>query len=188
MQIGGVLWDLEVERPEFPQVAGELECDLCVIGLGGNGLSATLAAANAGINVIAIDADRIAAGAGGRNGGLLLAGIHDFYHSARKQFGHDRVKTMYKLTLDEMDRIENTVPDFVSRNGALRLAHDDAELKDCEAHFEALSEDGFPINWYEGKQGVGLLIPSDGVFHPTKRAVTLANLATKAGEIGRAHV
>lgn len=181
MQIGGVLWDLEVTRPEFPQVTGELECDLCIIGLGGNGLSATLAAAQAGLNVIAIDADRIAAGAGGRNGGLLLAGIHDFYHTARKLVGTDRAKSMYQITLDEMERIESTVPQVVNRKGALRLAHDDSELTDCQAHFDALKEDGFANSWYEGKQGVGLLIPSDGVFHPTKRAVALADLATKAG-------
>ncbi len=181
MQIGGVLWDLEVTRPDFPQVSGELECDLCIIGLGGNGLSTALTAAQSGLNVIAIDADRIAAGAGGRNGGLLLAGIHDFYHTARKLVGRDRTKDMYQLTLDEMARIETTVPEFVTRKGALRLAHDDAELTDCQEHFEALMEDGFSVSWYEGDQGVGMLIPSDGVFHPTKRVIALANLATKAG-------
>lgn len=181
MQIGGVIWDVDLTRPEFPQVVGELNCDVCVIGLGGSGLTATLAAAQHGLNVVAIDADRIAAGAGGRNGGLLLAGVADFYHNARNLFGYDRAVSMYRHTLDEMDQMQATTPHAVKRGGALRLAHDEAELDDCKAHYLALIEDGFPVTWYEGPQGTGLNITSDGVFHPAKRAVALAQLATKAG-------
>lgn len=181
MQIGGVLWDVDITRPEFGVVSGELECDLCVIGLGGNGLTATLEAAQRGLNVISIDADRIAAGAGGRNGGLLLAGIADFYHTARKLVGHKRASKMYQLTLDEMDHMQATVPSAIKRGGALRLAHDEEEITDCTEHYNALTEDGFPVSWYEGVQGKGLLINSDGVFHPTRRVVTLAEQAIKAG-------
>lgn len=176
-----MLWDFEVTRPEFPQVSGELTCDLCVIGLGGSGLTAALEAAQQGLNVIAIDADRIAAGAGGRNGGLLLAGIAEFHHNARKIVGNQRAKDMYAHTLNEMDLMQATVPQYIQRDGALRLAFDETELTDCQAHYDALIEDGFPVQWYEGEQGTGLNITSDGVFHPVNRAITLANIATQAG-------
>jgi hypothetical protein len=66
----GIVWDINVERPEFPQLTTNLEADLVVVGLGGSGLTALLHAAERGLNVIGIDADRIAAGAAGRNGGL----------------------------------------------------------------------------------------------------------------------
>lgn len=181
MKIGSVLWDFEVSRPDFPQASGDLTCDLLVIGLGGSGLTATLEATQHGLNVIAIDADRIAAGAGGRNGGLLLAGIADFHHNARKLVGHERAKNMYAHTLTEMDLMQATVPKYVQRDGALRLAFDDAEVADCHAHFDALVEDDFPVEWYEGPQGVGLNITSDGVFHPVNRAITLAQIASDAG-------
>lgn len=181
LKIGSILWDVEVTRPEFEAISGDLTCDVLVIGLGGSGLTATLAAAQRGLNVIAIDAGRIAAGAGGRNGGLLLAGIADFHHNAREMVGRERAVKMYQHTLTEMDLMQATAPDAVNRNGALRLAHDEIEQKDCQAHFDALVQDGFPVQWYDGPQGVGLKITSDGVFHPTKRAVTYAELATKAG-------
>lgn len=182
MKTGGVLWDFEVNRPEFPQVSGDLSCDVCVIGLGGSGLTAALEAASQGLNVIAIDSDRIAAGAGGRNGGLLLAGIADFHHNVRKTLGKERAIDMYKCTLVEMDLLEATAPEAVKRgNGALRLAFDDQEVIDCREHYDALVEDGFPVEWYEGAEGVGLNITSDGVFHPVKRAVMFAELAVKAG-------
>jgi gamma-glutamylputrescine oxidase len=182
----GIVWDINVERPEFPQLTTSLEADLVVVGLGGSGLTALLHAAQRGLNVIGIDGNRIAAGAAGRNGGLLLAGIADFHHNVRKDFGVERATALYQHTLDEMDRIEATTPEAVSRIGALRIGElhrgeDPAELSDTYAHRDALIADGFPVEDYEGEQGVGILIPTDGTFHPAKRAVLLANLATKAG-------
>lgn len=181
-----IVWDIKVERPEFPQLTSNLEADLVVVGLGGSGLTALLHTAQRGLSVIGIDADRIAAGAAGRNGGLLLAGIADFHHNVRKDFGVERAKALYQHTLDEMDRIEATTPEAVSRIGALRIAElnrgDDAEeLADTYAHRDALLADGFPVENYEGEQGVGILIPTDGTFHPAKRAVLLAKLAQAAG-------
>jgi glycine/D-amino acid oxidase-like deaminating enzyme len=182
----GIVWDIDVERPAFPQLTADLEVDLIVVGLGGSGLTALLHAAQRGLNVIGIDADRIAAGAAGRNGGLLLAGIADFHHNVRKDFGVARAVALYQHTLNEMDRIEATTPDAVSRIGALRIgelnpSEDPEELGDTYAHRDALLADGFPVEDYEGEQGIGILIPSDGTFHPAKRAVKLAKLAQAAG-------
>ncbi len=182
----GIVWDINVERPEFPQLTSNLEADLVVVGLGGSGLTALLHAAQRGMSVIGIDSDRIAAGAAGRNGGLLLAGIADFHHNVRRDFGFERAAALYQHTLDEMDRIEATTPEAVSRIGALRIGElrhgDDAEeLADTYAHRDALLADGFPVEDYDGEQGVGILIPSDGTFHPAKRAVLLAKLAQAAG-------
>jgi glycine/D-amino acid oxidase-like deaminating enzyme len=182
----GIVWDINVERPEFPQLTSNLEADLVVVGLGGSGLTALLHAAQRGLNVIGIDSDRIAAGAAGRNGGLLLAGIADFHHNVRKDLGVDRATALYKHTLDEMNRIEATTPEAVSRIGALRIGElnpgeDSEELIDTYAHRDALLADEFPVEDYEGEQGIGILIPTDGTFHPAKRAVLLAKLAQAAG-------
>jgi glycine/D-amino acid oxidase-like deaminating enzyme len=182
----GIVWDINVERPEFPPLTSNLEADLVVVGLGGSGLTALLHAAQRGLNVIGIDSDRIAAGAAGRNGGLLLAGIADFHHNVRKDLGVDRATALYQHTLDEMDRIEATTPEAVSRIGALRIGElnrgeDSEELIDTYAHRDALLADGFPVEDYEGEQGIGILIPTDGTFHPAKRAVLLAKLAQAAG-------
>lgn len=182
----GIVWDINVERPEFPQLTSAIEADLVVVGLGGSGLTALMHAAQRGLSVVGIDADRIAAGAAGRNGGLLLAGIADFHHNVRKELGIERATALYQHTLDEMDRIEATTPEAVSRIGALRIGElrvgeDSEELADTYAHRDALRADGFPVEDYEGVQGVGILIPTDGTFHPAKRAIALAKLAQAAG-------
>ena len=177
----GIVWDIGVDRPQFPELMKNLEADLVVIGLGGSGLTALLHGAQRGLNVIGIDADRIAAGAAGRNGGLLLAGIADFHHNVRQELGRERAMALYQHTLDEMDRMAATTPDAISRIGALRIGEDPEELADVIAHRDALIADGYPVLDYDGEQGQGILIPTDGTFHPAKRAVQLANLAVAAG-------
>lgn len=177
----GIVWDQDVNRPDFPKVTSSLSADLIVVGLGGSGLTALLHGAQLGLKVIGIDANRIAAGAAGQNGGLLLAGIADFHHDARKKLGNERAIRLYQHTLTELDQIQATTPSAVSRIGVLRIGDDQEDLADCWAHRDALLADGFPVADYHGEQGQGILIPTDGTFHPAKRAVLLAQLAIESG-------
>jgi len=57
---------------ETPPPSGEAEADLAVIGGGFTGLSAALAAAEAGSRVVLLEADSIGAGASGRNNGMVV--------------------------------------------------------------------------------------------------------------------
>ncbi len=176
-----IVWDDNVVRPNFPALNQNEKADLVIVGLGGSGLTAAVLAAQSGLSVIGIDADRIAAGAAGRNGGFLLAGIASFHHDARTKHGRDRAVKMYQHSLTELDNLERMTPSSVRRDGVLRIAISDEELRDCEVHRDALREDGFSVEDFSGIQGDGLLITSDGVFHPASRAVELARQAVNAG-------
>ena len=55
----------------FPVLKGETQADVCVIGAGYTGLSTALHLAQAGRDVVLIDAQRVGFGASGRNGGQL---------------------------------------------------------------------------------------------------------------------
>ncbi|HWT25696.1 MAG TPA: FAD-dependent oxidoreductase, partial [Solirubrobacteraceae bacterium] len=57
----------------LPPLRGEVEADVCVVGLGGSGLAAVGAALAAGATVAGVDAGPVGGGAAGRNGGFLLA-------------------------------------------------------------------------------------------------------------------
>ena len=67
-----------------------------MVGLGGSGLSALNELVNMGYKVVGIDAKDVGAGAAGRNGGFLLAGLSEFYHDAVRQFGRDFALSTYK--------------------------------------------------------------------------------------------
>jgi glycine/D-amino acid oxidase-like deaminating enzyme len=134
-----------------------------------------------GKRVVAIDAGEVGGGAAGRNGGFLLAGSALFYHDAVSAYGHSRARAMYDLTLEEIDRIATETPDRVRIDGSLRVAESDEEWEDCGAQLEAMSADGYPVEIYEGPEGRGLLIATDGSFDPLHRCHELARSALTQG-------
>ena len=60
--------------PPFPQLRGEARADVVIIGGGYTGLSAALHLAEAGLDVMLLEAHRVGFGASGRNGGQLGSG------------------------------------------------------------------------------------------------------------------
>lgn len=175
------VWDIGAQRPHFAPLKEDRTVDLCVIGLGGSGLTAIHEATDRGLKVIGVDAGEIAGEAAGRNGGFLLAGIAEFHHDAVANFGREKASALYQHTLDEMALMERAAPASIRRIGGLRVAFDDEELVDCHRHFDALRLDGFPVEMYDGPEGQGILIPTDGVFHPLNRAISLVQQALKGG-------
>src|SRR6185312_5764020 len=81
------VWDDLTWRPLAALNSG-VTTDVCVIGLGGSGLTAVSELLALGRRVVGIDAADVAAGAAGRNGGFLLGGTADFHHDAVAAIGH----------------------------------------------------------------------------------------------------
>lgn len=59
-------------QPGFPALTGPEEAELLVIGGGFSGLSTALHAAEAGLSVVLVEAERVAFGATGRNAGFVV--------------------------------------------------------------------------------------------------------------------
>lgn len=166
-----------------PRLAGDLVADLCVVGLGGTGLVAVQEGLRRGLRVAAIDAGRVAAGAAGRNGGFLLAGLAAFHHQAARALGRQRAAGLYCHTLGQLDRLEAETPEAVRRVGSLRLAMTPDEVADCRVHLDSLTADGLPGEWYEGPEGQGLLLPTDAAFQPLRRCRLLASRLAAGGAL-----
>lgn len=162
---------------------GDVEVDLCVVGLGGSGLAAVQCLLQLGQRVAAVDAGMIGGGAAGRNGGFLLAGVPAFYHDAVARFGRERIRALYLKTIAELDRMTTETPSAIRRVGSLRIADDAAELIDCEAQLAVMQRDGLAAERYEGMEGRGILIPTDGAFNPLLRCRLLAKRALADGAL-----
>ena len=174
------VWD-DGRWQSLPSLMRDVETDVCVIGLGGSGLSCIHELLDLGQKVIGLDAGRVAGGATGRNGGFLLAGLAAFYHDAVKVLGRDRAKAIYQLTLEQTGRILEETPDACNQTGSLRIALDDEAFEDCKKQYDALKLDGFPVEHYRGKEGRGLLFPVDAAFNPLQRCRILAEQALERG-------
>ncbi|MEX1181605.1 MAG: FAD-dependent oxidoreductase [Gemmatimonadota bacterium] len=167
------VWEDGAWRP-LPQLDSDVECDVCVVGLGGSGLACIGELLDLGVRVVGLDASAVAAGAAGRNGGFLLAGTSAFYHDAVARYGRARARTIYTQTLQEIERIAAETPAAVRRTGSLRIAASAEEAHDCAVQYADLQADGFPVELYDGPEGSGLLIPGDASFDPLLRCRTLA--------------
>lgn len=165
----------------FEPLRTDVTTDVCVVGLGGSGLACVHELLAQGLRVVGIDGAGVGGGAGGRNGGFLLAGIAAFHHDAVATLGRERALALYRRTLVEMDRMTSETPTVIRRLGSLRIADSDDELADCDAQLTAMTADGLPVERYAGPEGRGLLFPTDGVFNPMLRCRLLATSASVAG-------
>jgi len=178
-------------QSSFPQAIqlaslnNDAQADLCVVGLGGTGLSALHAALEQGYSVIGIDAHEIASGAAGSNGGFLLAGLADFLPEAIDKHGYDFACQWYENTLKTIEWMNLTSPHAIKLTGSLRVSASTKEDEDCERHYEALKEARFSGQWYQGHVNIhqhkALLIPNDGVFNPYARCQHMAKLCMESG-------
>ncbi len=167
------IWDEKAWSP-LPSIEGPVRADVCVVGLGGSGLTTLEKLQARGGNAVGMDAAAVGAGAAGRNGGLVLAGLAKFYHETVAALGRETAAAIYRETSREIQRQAAAMPGVFRLCGSLRLAADEAELADCRAHLAALQEDGFEAEWYRGSEGEGLLLPTDGVFQPLARVRSMA--------------
>jgi glycine/D-amino acid oxidase-like deaminating enzyme len=152
-----------------------------VVGQGAAGLTAGALLAEAGVDVAVLDAGHPGAGASGRNGGFLLAGLAEAHHEVRARLGRARATALYRRTADALDATADAHPGTVRRVGSLRVSRSTAEDADVEAQYAAMREDGLAVERYDGPEGRGLLFPLDAAFHPLRRARELAARASRAG-------
>jgi glycine/D-amino acid oxidase-like deaminating enzyme len=153
----------------LPALEGDVTADVCVVGLGGSGLTAVQELESRGATVVGVDAGSVGGGAAGRNGGFLLAGLARPYHHAVAQLGRATAARLYRRTLEEMDRTPHA-----DRVGSVRIEDDTALLADARAQAAALRADGFDAVDYSGPEGEGVLFLADGVLQPLARARSLA--------------
>jgi glycine/D-amino acid oxidase-like deaminating enzyme len=178
----GVAWsELSTPGPTLPALAGPEETEVAVVGLGGTGLAALRELRERGVDAVGIDAGGVAAGAAGRNGGFLLAGLAAFHHDATARWGRERAVRCYRATLVALEEICDETPSAVRRTGSVRLAESDAELWDCRAQHSAMETDHLPVEWWVGPQGEGLSFPFDAAFQPVERCNQLAAGLLEAG-------
>jgi len=178
--MNGPIWD-DHAWAGLPRVEGVVRCEVAVVGLGGSGLAALEELRARGVDAVGVDAGPVGAGAAGRNGGFVLAGLAKFYHETVAQCGRGPAAALYRATLTEIRRQAEAMPEVFRLEGSLRIAAEESELEDCRAHRAALAADGFPVEWYRGPEGEGLLLPSDGVLQPLARVRTMAGRLRDAG-------
>ena len=181
----------------FPGLSGDISTDVCVIGGGYTGLSSALHLRQKGYEVVLLEAERIAWGASGRNGGHVGTGQRADQSSIEKWVGEETAKGLWQLGLDAVQKVCDLINehniDCELGSGNLHLAAKPShagELQDELAHLE--SQYGYQQLTYLTPEAVaertsargfhgGLLDDGCKHLHPLKYALGVARAASEAG-------
>ena len=126
-----------------PQLEGEIEADVVVIGGGYTGLHAALNAAENGLSVVLLEAGRIGWGASGRNGGQIIPGWRKGAADLVKLYGAEHARLIFDLSLRARDivlahaQLQDIRCDLVV-NGHLLAAAKPGDLGDMREEVETL--------------------------------------------------
>lgn len=108
------LWeDTAVQPPAVPPIDGASQANVLIVGAGYLGLSAALHLAEAGVDVIVVDAEAPGWGASGRNGGQIIPGLKYDPGELEAMFGRERGERVWRFAGTTAD----VVFDLIARHG-----------------------------------------------------------------------
>ena len=183
-----VFWLDDVERVEYPPLAGDVRADLAVVGGGYAGLWTAVRAKERDPQrrVVLLEASRVSWAASGRNGGFCEASLTHGHENGVNRWP-DEIDRLEELGRENLDAIEATVQHYgmdvdFERTGQLELA--------VEPH---------QVDWYRGEPGfldeatvqaevhspilLGGHWDREGcaLVHPAKLGMELARVASELG-------
>lgn len=186
------------EPPDaLPVLKGEARADVCVVGAGFTGLSAALHLAEAGLDVVLLEAQRVGFGASGRNGGQLGTGQRQDQRSLEKMLGPDDAAKCWDLAEDAKNLVKSLIArhkiDCYLKPGiahacfcASEVEEEHADARHLQERYgynqiETLDAEAFhalcPSPAYRG----GTLDMGAAHLHPLRYALGLARAASDAG-------
>ncbi len=181
----------------FEPLRGETRADVCVVGGGFTGLSAALHLAEAGLDVVMLEAHRVGFGASGRNGGQLGSGQRQDQQTLERLVGREDAARLWELAEGAKDLVKSLVArhaiDCHLKPGVAHMCFSKAEVREEHDYadflfrrygydqLETLDRDAAqalcPSQRYVG----GSLDMSAAHLHPLAFALGLARAARDAG-------
>ena len=87
-------------EPARPMLEGSIECDVAIVGGGIAGCSTALHLCEAGYRVVLLEAEQIGAGASGRSGGQVLAGLACGTRALERLVGESAARAIFDITVE----------------------------------------------------------------------------------------
>lgn len=176
-------------------LTGEINCDVCVVGGGFTGLSAALELSENGYSVVLLEAETLASGASGKNGGQLIRGLNNSPTVLAERYGQKTAKVLCDMTLEGLALILERISKhsikcdlgFGHVTAALRPKHLDELKSDLDAWAKIGHTDLKLIDKNTTQSIIrsekyigGLFDPKGAHFHPLNYALGLARAAQAA--------
>ncbi|MEM7089250.1 MAG: FAD-binding oxidoreductase [Pseudomonadota bacterium] len=192
-------WYAATARPgaRFATLDGATRADVCIVGGGYTGLSAALHLAEAGMDVVLLEAHRVGFGASGRNGGQLGSAQRMDQEDLEQLVGMDDAAKLWELAEDAKDLVKTLISKHRIacdlKPGIAALGLSVSEQKELHAHAAHLSDRyGYDQIEVLDQAGGHALCPSPAYkggyldmgaahLHPLNYVLGLAKAAAGAG-------
>ncbi len=130
------------KETEYPSLAGEVRVDVAIVGGGFSGVNTALELAERGFSVAVVEANKIAWGATGRNGGQVtgsLSGDAAMTKALRKRMGTEAESYVWRMRWRGHDIIQSRVAkydiDCDLKFGHLHTAYQPSHMKELRATY-----------------------------------------------------
>ena len=148
-------WLDQVKQQALPALSGDERADLLIVGGGFTGLWTAIHAKerDPDRDVVLLEADAVAEGASGRNGGFadpsLTHGLHNGLHHFR-----DEIRAIEELGRENYDGYlaaleRHGIDAHVEQTGALGVATAAYQVADLREYFEDLQRFGYEAEWLD---------------------------------------
>lgn len=135
------------EQTDYAPLSGSANADVCVIGAGFTGISTALHLAERGYNVHVVEANKVAWGASGRNGGQMIGGIAG-EKAILRHHGPGIAKLLWDMRWTGHEIIRQRVNQYGIecdlKSGYLDVAIKQRHVCDQHEEFEYLEQNDFP--------------------------------------------
>lgn len=192
------LWiDTAQSLDPSPQLVGDIKADVVIVGAGYTGLRAALVLAEAGTDVVVLDARDVGSGASGRNGGQInpmpTFANPDALRDAVGTKYFERIVRLYLQSADELFGLidEHKIDCQPRRCGWMRVDHCDEAKKTSRANAAAWNEFGAGLEILDDAEvkrltgspcyASGVLSKTAGAIHPLSLVRGLARAVFSAG-------
>ncbi|HLF32214.1 MAG TPA: FAD-binding oxidoreductase [Xanthomonadales bacterium] len=181
---------------EFPALQGDETADVCVIGGGYTGLSSAIHLAQRGYKVVLLEAERIAWGASGRNGGQCTVGQRQPQEKLEELLGAEAAHAQWDLSIEAVATVRQLIGRFgIScdlKRGNLQVAAKRSDAEWYRGHAGHMRErygldchvvEGDELARLSGSQAFrgGLVEYESAHLHPLNYALGLAEAARSLG-------
>jgi len=182
--------------PNYPQLQGEEQADVCVIGGGYMGLSSAIHLAERGYSVALLEAELVGWGASGRNGGQCTVGQRKAQDELEQIYGREEARRLWDLGVEAVATVRELVErfsidcDLKRVNLQVAWKRSDAELYRRHADFmqreysyEMRYVEGSDLEYLSGTDVFrgGLVEYASAHLHPLNYALGLADAAAGLG-------
>lgn len=185
-----------VEGSDWPELDGELRCDVAVVGAGLSGLNAALELAERGLSVCVLEAKNVGFGASGRSGGQINLGLNLGPDALLDKFGEARGRRLVEAVVETpatvFDRIEKYGLDCdAARTGWVQGAINDRTKREQASLAAEYARFGCRLGLLDAAEmrervgtsvyRSGLFVPGAGTLQPLSYTRELARAAHARG-------